>query len=453
MTGFPRKRGRDEQGQDNPVRVSFILATNPVDVQWSAPLAFGYLKAAAPDHDYSVARSLADIKEQSPDVLGISCMSQDFDEAVAISDYAKSMGVPYIVFGGHHITAFPETLPKSADLAITGEGEWKWAGFLGHGDPDILPTHYRGRPPTIDDLPMPDRTFGMAEGQTPYLFTSRGCPYKCSFCCSTAYWDKARFHSAARVVREVESMEVGHIGIWDDLFMAKKSRIKEIANRVKGTGRTFSAAAKSDLLDDSMCQTMKAMGLTRVGIGAESGSERILKKLKTSDCSVAANQAALDNMKRYDIKASAGIVFGHWEETEADIHKTYRWIMKNYAEGKLMGHEANILTPMPGTSVWEWAEENDYPVREWKRLRFLSMNAHRLGGNIDSWVGIRKANKSLYLNEKNVPQDTLFDIIKHYEGRIKMGRFGVPGVRGAGTRAVIGTAKKAIKHLVKSEWS
>ena len=69
-------------------------------------------------------------------------------------------------------------------------------------------------------------------------------------------------------------------------------------------------------------------------------------------------------MHEYKINAGAGFVFGHWEETEEDIHETYRWILKNYAQKKLMNHEVNVLTPMPGTPVWHWAEKQGHPVSE-----------------------------------------------------------------------------------------
>ena len=76
----------------------------------------------------------------------------------------------------------------------------------------------------IDELPIPDRLFDGGDKQLPYLLTSRGCPYECTFCASQAYWKKPRYFSAGYVVKEIKRIRseypnVNFLGIWDDLYI------------------------------------------------------------------------------------------------------------------------------------------------------------------------------------------------------------------------------------------
>ncbi len=460
------------------------MATNEIDVQWSAPLAFGYLKAAAERaypglHNYQVLHSADQIAADTPDLLGISCMSQDFDTAQELANSARDAGVSILILGGQHITAFPESLPNNVDLGVLREGEVTFVEILDliergvqlsprnltdiegivFRDEEGKTVSTKPRPilPSLDDLPFPDRDFGRLDGQKPYLFSSRGCPYQCNFCASSQYWDKTRFHGSERVLAEVEGFlhdypRIKSVGFWDDLFAVNRKRVQAISDSIVEQGlqkkAAFSTSMRADIVDDELCGLLTRMNLKRIGIGAESGSDRVLKLLKNPYSSVEKNQHALDVMYRHKMQPGAGFIFGHYEETEEDIHETYRWIMGNYAQGKLTQHEVNILTPMPSTPVWTWAVDQGILPQEniqWHRLRYLTMNANNLGG-LQEWIRVRKENRSLYLNESNVPLNDLYGMIDHYESRIRRGDFGnVKGKRGAGTAMRVRQLKKNLQ--------
>ncbi len=443
------------------LKICFIQATNPVDVHWSPPIGFGYIKAYCeklfPDQlHFHLAQNVEEAIAYRPDVLGITCISQDFEDGVKLSDAAKTAGVPIVVWGGHHITAFPLTLPESADIGVIGEGEITFseivtvlvdkgrvrtselAGIEGivYRDGDELRTNARrANLACLDDLPIPDRSFGLKDGQQPYIFSSRGCPFKCSFCASSTYWDNVRYHSAERVVDEIAGIMrkfpgMREIAFWDDLVAGDRKRLEDMIELLDERGILkqirFSGSIRASLVDEELCRMLVWAGFTGAGFGAESGSERILKILKDKRSSVATNQRALDMFKKFDLPTACGFVLGHPEETEEDVLETYNFILDNYASGKLVCHEVTILTPMPGTPLWAWAEAEGFvggSEFRWSRLRYLAMFANNLGKDIEGWIKLRRENDSLYLNEKNVPQERLYEIIKHCEEKIACGDF------------------------------
>lgn len=448
------------------LRICLTRATNPVDVKWNASLGFGYLKASAEQRltgelAFRTAETLEEALAGHPDVLGISSTSQDFGEAVRMCDRARAAGVPVVILGGFHITAFPETLPPSADLGVLGEGEVTFAEVLGllvqqgglHGGalagiPGLVYWDDAGdlqrSPPRpvverLDDLPVPDHHFGLAPGRQPYLFTSRGCPYHCSFCASSVYWPNVRFHGAERVISEIEGLlrvqpDLQAVSFWDDLFTADKKRLRRIADLFEERGLSkrlrMVSSVRANLITDELCQILQRLNYTHVGFGAESGSDAILKKLKDPRYSAADNQRALDTAKRHGFQGTCGFVLGHHDETEADVHATYGFILDNYASGKLARHDITILTPMPGTPLWRWAEQNGFVRREgmeWHRLRYLAMYSNNLKG-IEEWIALREQNGSLYLNDRNVPRGTLYQLIRHYEDKVARGDYGRPAL-------------------------
>ncbi len=448
------------------LKICLTQATNPVDVKWNAALGFGYLKAAADrlfpgELDFLAAETLEEAIAFHPDVLGIASTTQDFGDAARMCDEARAAGIPLLVLGGFHITAFPETLPASADLGVLGEGEVTFGEFLAllmrggslTGDAlasipgivyrdeggELRKTPARPVVAVLDDLPVPDHHFGLRDGRLPYLFTSRGCPYHCSFCASSVYWPNVRFHSAERVISEMESIvqadpSIQSLSIWDDLFSADKKRLRKIVDlfEARGFHRRISlgSSIRANLITDELCELLRRLNYTHVGFGAESGSDVILKKLKDPGYSTLDNQRALDTARRHGFKASAGFVLGHYDETEADVHQTYGFILDNYAAGKLAKHDITILTPMPGTPLWRWAEEHGFVRRtgmEWHRLRYLAMYSNKLSG-IEEWIALRERNGSLYLNDANVPRAALYQLIRHYEGKIAAGDFTRPAL-------------------------
>lgn len=289
-----------------------------------------------------------------------------------------------IVLGGVHVTLKPEDAFRNpaVDYAITGEGEYvllDLARCLKDGQkPGKFPGLWRrnhdgtvkkGLPhrfiEDIDELTTPDFTLignnsiysypDALTGPVLPLVTSRGCPGKCSFCCSLALWGRRlRMRSAEKVVDDlqllVEKYGVREVHIWDDNFVTSRQRVRDIVRLIKEKKIkikiAFPNGVRVDFLDEEIVALLKEMGTYSVALGVESGNQETLNqmnKMITPD----KIKKAVSILKRYKIETWAFILFGMPDETEEMIKRTIDFTIKlNPDVAKF-----HILMPYPGTQI------------------------------------------------------------------------------------------------------
>ncbi|MBP1609746.1 MAG: hypothetical protein H6Q04_1981 [Acidobacteria bacterium] len=429
------------------MKIGFIKATNEIDVQWFKPLAFGYLKSYLDKNLRTpVTMTLLDTPEELDllDIVAISSTSQDYAQAIQIARSIKQKNRNTVtILGGHHITYLPETLTEDFDVGVRGEGEQtfldlinyfqengfvimpeklkKIKGVIFRENGNIIITEKR-QLINLDDLPHPDRQSGGLQ----YIFSSRGCPYKCVFCSSSAFWERTRFFSADYVVEEIEQLmqkfpDMKQIPIWDDLFIADKQRLIKIVDLVEAKGInkkvTFSFSIRANFVDDEMCMVLKRLNVVGVAFGAESGSDRILK-LMNKGTTVRQNQKALDLLQAHGIPVMCSFIMGWPTETEEEVCKTFEFILQNIVAGKLPTSNAvNILMPIPGTALWNAAIRDgliDLDHFDWNRLSTFASYKDTKLKSFDEWVAIRRKTNSIYLNESTFPQERLYERMAEY---------------------------------------
>ena len=162
----------------------------------------------------------------------------------------------------------------------------------------------------------------------------RGCPYKCTFCSSSKFWKRARFFSAKYVVNEIEHVieryKVKDIMLWDDLFIANKKRLREIAALIKerriDEKISFSCSVRANLVNDELCTLLKDMNVTGVTMGLESGTDRILKYLKQGNVTVGDNTSAIQTCKKYGFDVGGSFIIGSPTETREEVLTTLNFI-------------------------------------------------------------------------------------------------------------------------------
>ena len=402
----------------------------------------GYLKAYMEQRigdmaDVRRATSVDDFHDC--DVLAISATSPDYGIAQQIASAAKEANPKVItVLGGHHVSYLPESMSNQFDIGVLGEGEETFSvlvralvngedigqipGLAFHHEGKVVVTPRRKNIGNIDSIPIPYRDYH----KQVYIMTSRGCPYKCAFCTSQAFWGNTRFHSAERVVEEIERLAARmepnpYIEIFDDLFVADRKRFEKIVDLLEDKGLTGSVnygfSVRANLIDDSLCRIIRRFRQAGCCFGIESGSDRILK-LMNKGTTVAINQRALDTLYEHGISPNCSFVIGWPGETEDEVRSTFEFIKRNAAEGKHPSKAVvNILMPMPGTPVWDHAVKTGI-IKEhgfdWNRLGVFASHQTTSAPSFSDWTDIRRENNSVYLNEDTVPQERLYKIMAEY---------------------------------------
>jgi len=374
------------------MKVKFLLI-NAIDITQSLqtslpPLGLGYLASSLRSVygedliDFKIVdrEVKSELNKFKPDLVGITCVSQNYNYAMEYSKMAKKKGVPVLI-GGTHITVLPTTLTKNMDVAVIGEGEeaikelfsiflnkkkferkdlMEVKGLAFWNNNKVVQTERRMPIKNMDLVPIPARDLMKIEKCT-HVFSSRGCPYRCVFCASSRFWSSTRFFSAKYVVAEVkflyENYGVREVDFWDDLFIVNKQRVKEIISllrKEKLLGKIrFSCAVRSNLIDESMARLLKKLNIKGVSMGLESGTPRVLNYLKGDSINIKDHMRAIRVFKKFDIEPSASFIIGSPTETREEILQTYKFIK----DSKLRGFGIYVLTPLPGTPIWECAKE------------------------------------------------------------------------------------------------
>lgn len=120
------------------------------------------------------------------------------------------------------------------------------------------------------------------------MISSRGCPYKCSYCVYSIINKikkvKVRRRSSENIIKEVEALYhqfgVKHIHFYDEIFACDENFVLEFCEkwteRLKPYGITFDGYAHFLLTNGEMVKTLFESGMSMIGIGVQSGSEKIV---------------------------------------------------------------------------------------------------------------------------------------------------------------------------------
>jgi radical SAM superfamily enzyme YgiQ (UPF0313 family) len=359
------------------------------------------------------------IKTFKPHIIGITSVSQNYNMAVKYARIAKNHSLP-VIMGGIHISALPYTLSSDMDVGVIGEGEKTVIDLFnlfvekGHFDNESLERldgvvfRKNGKIVVIekqklieplDRIPIPARDLLNIREST-YMFTSRGCPYRCTFCASCRFWGNIRFFSAEYVVNEIKYLlqkyKVRKISFWDDLFIANKTRLIKILELLKKEsilGKVkFTCNVRSNLVTEKLVLLLKEMNVTSIGMGLESGSPATLEYLKGKNVWIKNHINAIKILRKHHMKFRTSFIIGSPQETRKDILQTLSFIKQN----RLKSFDTYVLTPFPGTPIW------DYAIK--KNLVSEDMNWDRLNVNF----GASHSN-AIILSEK-LTKDEIYEL-------------------------------------------
>jgi len=345
----------------------------------------------------------------APQTAGLSVMTgQVIEDAVKISRRLKELrpDLP-VVWGGVHGTILPEQTAAAefVDVVVRNEGELtarelfpalaagnpldRIKGISFKGDRAIINTPPREFLTDLEALPDPAWHLIPVEkyGDLYHtLNTSRGCPFRCSFCYNQVFSKKRRAELGPRRIMTqlrllVEHYGARHFKFMEDNFTMNRERLAEFCRLkiAEGPPVTWECESRVAWLDLDMYRLMRRAGCTKIGFGVESGSPRILKLLK-KDISPAQVEETFRLCFAAKIRADVFIMSGVPTETMDDFEQTVRLLRRIPFWGLCF----MVYKPYPGTELFDYCVEQGLfsppgHLEDWARFGDVFGTSHTVG--------------------------------------------------------------------------
>jgi len=354
-------------------------------------------------HNLGIDQITEEIKKFRPDVIGISCMSMEANEALKIVKIAKKINERcIIVFGGPHASMFYEDILKNKeiDFLITGEGEETFleliekllnnesvesvSGLSFYKNNKKITTPSRNLIENLDEIPFPAwdlidfKRYSKQMSMNVYchsvpwavIFTSRGCPYQCAYC-HNIFGKRTRFRSPENVVDEIELLTtkygIKEIQIVDDVFNLDLARAKKICDLIIERNIkikiSFPNGLRGDIMDRELIQKLKKAGCYSITYAIEAASPRI-QKLINRNLDLKKISEAIAWSYEEKIPVRGFFMIGFPSETPEEIEETIKFALNS-----------DILIPIfltvvvyPKTRLMELAKKVyfDIDFNDWK---------------------------------------------------------------------------------------
>jgi len=441
----------------------------PIDTRTTPHMGLAYLGAVSERRGDTVVIYDADIEDRplvdvlttfQPDIVGITANTPQVKQAWHTAAQIKDvLDVPVVIGGPHPSVLDEESAARpEIDVVVRGEGEDIWVKLCdiverqkankpdfrsqdlilpGEGIPENLfgvtyqsPDGELHRHPNagpiadLDSLPWPAyHLFKMnrytnlqpatdhIDGARSFsIMTSRGCPYRCTFCSQSIMPQKWRCRSAENVVEEwahlVHDLGAQEIGVLDDSANIRMGRLHEICDllierKLNHIPWIFVNGIRANLASKELLAHMKAAGLKRTAFGVETGDPDMLISInKRLDHDTI--RQAFKNAKEVGIETIGFFIIGLPGDTRESMQRTIDFAI----EVDPLIANFSMMTPYPGTVVYNIVKEQGRMlIDDWDDYIFFDGKARYEIGDMTAelvekmW---KKAHRRFYLRPSRI---------------------------------------------------
>jgi len=436
----------------------------PIDTRTTPHLGLAYLAAVSERRGDEVVIFDCDVEEKSiaefvqefkPHIVGITANTPQVKQAWRTARDIREVYDCPIVLGGPHVSVLPEESCEKPyiDIIVRGEGEEGWIEVCSrletflqensvysteafmhtenqvfddcpgityktsdgqiHNNPDRTPIA------DLDSLPWPayhlfkmkhytnlqPATDAIDGARSFSIMTSRGCPYRCTFCSQSIMPIKWRSRSPENVLAEwrhlVEDFGAQEIGILDDSANIRVKRLEELAhmvieNNLNHVPWIFVNGIRANLASKELLSLLKEAGLKRTAFGVETGDLEIMKSIdKKIDMDTI--RQAFQNAKEIDLETIGFFIIGLPGDTRETMQRTIDFAI----ELDPMIANFSMMTPYPGTKVYEMVKrQGRFLINDWEDYVFFEQQARYEMGEMTAELVeemYRKAYRQFYL--------------------------------------------------------
>ncbi|MAG08656.1 B12-binding domain-containing radical SAM protein [Candidatus Woesearchaeota archaeon] len=393
----------------NPPMEDMIMSDSPMFLDeergYNPPLGLLYLSSYAIEHSKHHIEILDSqveemdykdignkIEDFMPDIVGIQAMTFTLMDVIKTAEIVKKInpGIK-VILGGPHANIFPyETINLSCvDYVILGEGEHAFTDLLNNigsldntssqdklreikgivfkdSNGNAVNTGARDFIENLDMLPFPARKLTPHQKYTSLLakrspvttmITSRGCPYKCTYCDRPHLGKMFRARSAKNVVDEMEEcvgMGIKEFLIYDDTFTIDRQRVIDICDEIcrRKLDIGWDIRARVNTVDKEMLLKLRKAGCERIHYGVEASDQKVLDNLGKG-ITLKQVKDAFRWTKQAKIETLAYFMIGSPGEGREEILKTIDFAKQLKPDFVSF----SVTTPFPETELYKMALE------------------------------------------------------------------------------------------------
>ncbi len=388
-------------------------------------------------------------KMSNYDYVGLSVMTTQIPGALKISRFIKERNPQcQIIWGGSHPTFFVrETAIHSlVDIVNYGEGELTMEEIVsGKNLSEIKGIAYKKEGEIVVNLPrelhdpekMPLFNWDLVPCEileNLYLIpslTSRGCPHQCTFCINAILKNRWRMRTVEQVLKDLEIIKQKDyfrrkkLRFWDENFFVDINRAKTIVKGMieKRLEIPWETTVRADyirpgMIDAELMAKIRQSGCYLLSFGAESGSPRILKKIKKDIIPEQIIEAAKLCLK-HNIIPQFSFMIGLPGEEKSDMMLTLQLIdklAKLSEKVQILGPQA--FRPYPGSCLYE-----ECLAAGWKAPQSLEQWGHLV------------ENQLSYLDVKNFSWVKEKDLVDSAEAYVRFGAHSIKSALGSSVSA------------------
>lgn len=393
------------------------------------------------------------IKKYSPDVVGVSCLFSAVEaDAVNVCRIVKDTD-PNIttVVGGAHAGAVADKIldhNNVIDFVIQGEAEMTFKELMSAiekklGFESLNGIAYREKGVTklipktkyiedLDSLPFPARHMldmnkyfrkASPHGTFKYslctqIISSRGCPFKCTFCALGNHWgSKQRMRSAENVLQEIELLvntyHIQELHFEDDNLTADKKRALQIFNGIIEKKFDIIWTVPSGMavasLDEELLIKMKESRCYSVTLAIESGSQWVISKLMKKPVNLKKVPELVKLIRRVGLEARGFFILGYPDETKETIRKTVEFARSLELDWSVF----SIASPIPNTQMYRTCINKGYfKETEYDPIRSFHTSIIKTPEFTPQELAAIREEAIIDVNFRNNPNLTKYDIDK-----------------------------------------
>ena len=360
---IPRNDSRHEKSfYDYAFYSTFLLSRKYI----SCLLAIPTIRALTqPEHEVRIFdENLEKIDfDWDADLVGISVMTMFAPRAYEISRLYRAKGVK-TVLGGIHPSMLPQEAQQHGDAVVIGESEEVWPTVLQDAQAGRLKRIYRAVQPTdLTRSPAPDRTGLLPHGYlTDTIQTTKGCPFQCEFCSVHAFdGQRIRNKTVDQVIRELRGINGQGAGykrkkavfFADDNIVANRDFAERLFTAMKPLNINWMCQASMNIAQqEDLLHLMRESGCGAMFMGFESLSDSNLGQMHKTVNRKWDYRDVIDKIQSHGILVQASFILGYDSDTTATFEELIGFIRDYH----LFAPVINILTPFPGTKLFERLE-------------------------------------------------------------------------------------------------